>query len=78
MSTALVSTGVQFPDTTIQTSAGLTGSITSGYSDDNLKTKLGTEIQNLKAAMFNENRKTKRAELQRTIQKLNRQLSKLS
>lgn len=42
-----------------------------------LQSKLGTEIQNLKAAMFNENRKTKRSELQRTIQKLNRQLSKL-
>jgi len=43
----------------------------------NLQAKLGTEIQKLKAAMFNENRKTKRAELQRTLQKLNRQLSKL-
>lgn len=42
-----------------------------------LQTKLGTEIQNLKAAMFNEKRKTKRAEIQRTIQKLNRQLSKV-
>ena len=44
---------------------------------EKLKLKLGSEIQSLKAAMFNENRKTKRAELQRTIQKLNRQLSKL-
>lgn len=43
----------------------------------NLQAKLGTEIQKLKAAMFNEHRKTKRAELQRTLQKLNRQLSKL-
>lgn len=42
-----------------------------------LQAKLGIEIQNLKAAMFNENRKTKRAELQRTLQKLNRQLSKV-
>ena len=42
-----------------------------------LQTKLGTEIQNLKSAMFNEKRKTKRAEIQRTIQKLNRQLSKV-
>lgn len=42
-----------------------------------LQSKLGIEIQNLKAAMFNENRKTKRAELQRTLQKLNRQLSKV-
>lgn len=44
---------------------------------DALQIKLGTEIQKLKAAMFNENRKTKRAELQRTLQKLNRQLSKV-
>ena len=42
-----------------------------------LQSKLGTEIQKIKAAMFNENRKTKRAEMQRTLQKLNRQLSKL-
>lgn len=42
-----------------------------------LQAKLGTEIQNLKAAMFNEKRKTKRAEIQRTLQKLNRQLSKV-
>lgn len=44
---------------------------------ENLKTKLGAEIQTLKNSMFNEHRKTKRAEMQRTIQKLNRQLSKL-
>jgi len=44
---------------------------------DRLKTKLGSEIQSIKAMMFNENRKTKRAEMQRTLQKLNRQLSKL-
>jgi phage FluMu protein Com len=42
-----------------------------------LQSKLGTEILKIKAAMFNENRKTKRAEMQRTLQKLNRQLSKL-
>lgn len=42
-----------------------------------LQSKLGTEIQKIKAAMFHENRKTKRAEMQRTVQKLNRQLSKL-
>jgi len=49
----------------------------SKQDKEQLKAKLGTEIQKLKALMFNENRKTKRAELQRTIQKLNRQLSKL-
>jgi len=49
----------------------------SKQEKENLKIKLGTEIQKLKASMFNENRKTKRAEMQRTIQKLNRQLNKL-
>ena len=42
-----------------------------------LKMQLGSEIQKLKNDMFNEPRKTKRAELQRTIQKLNKQLAKL-
>jgi phage FluMu protein Com len=49
----------------------------SKQDKEQLKVNLGTEIQKLKALMFNENRKTKRAELQRSIQKLNRQLSKL-
>jgi len=49
----------------------------SKQEKENLKIKLGTEIQKLKASMFNESRKTKRAEMQRTIQKLNRQLNKL-
>ncbi len=44
---------------------------------DRLQTKLGLEIQSIKSMMFNEKRKTKRAEMQRTLQKLNRQLSKL-
>jgi len=38
---------------------------------------LGTRIQKLKNEMFNEKRKTKRAEIQRTLQKLNKQLAKL-
>lgn len=42
-----------------------------------LQMKLGTDIQRLKNEMFNEKRKTKRAEIQRTLQKLNKQLAKL-
>ena len=42
-----------------------------------LQSKLGTEIQNLKNAMLKEKRKTKKAEIQRSLQKLNRQLSKV-
>jgi len=42
-----------------------------------LQSKLGIEIQNLKNAMLKEKRKTKKAEIQRSLQKLNRQLSKV-
>lgn len=42
-----------------------------------LEMQLGEEIQKLKNQMFNEKRKTKRAEIQRTLQKLNKKLAKL-